>query len=242
MPRTTPLRTAARTAATLLALLLASIVGATASASPLLDGTVYELANHPDGAVATPFYGLRLDGLLGDATEEWTFDFEHASSAMLLVWNAGAATIDIYGQSFGGEDVGAAYDPGTTSIWAISFHYDNVQDLGASLLVDNVGGPHGSGTIANTSTNTGLATLESYMLVDVGMPDTFHIAAGHRGFAGLSGWGWMNHGKDEQSLTTHIESSDWLFTIGGEHRVPEPTVAAMLMGGLLLAGFTGRRR
>ena len=53
--------------------------------------------------------------------------------------------------------------------------------------------------------------------------------AGHRGFAGISGWGWMNHGDPE----VHHDYSDWLFTA---EKLPVPTpgsLALMSAGGML---------
>ncbi|MCA9283509.1 MAG: hypothetical protein KDA30_15905, partial [Phycisphaerales bacterium] len=50
---------------------------------------------------------------------------------------------------------------------------------------------------------------------------------GHRGFNGISGWGWMNHGG-----LPHVASTDWLFTA---ELVPTPGAASLLgTAGLLL--------
>ncbi len=56
--------------------------------------------------------------------------------------------------------------------------------------------------------------------------------AGHRGFDGVSGWGWLTHGSGG-----HVESSDWLFTVGEE--IPEPATLLMVLGGL---AFSSLRR
>lgn len=54
--------------------------------------------------------------------------------------------------------------------------------------------------------------------------------AGHRGFAGISGWGWLNHGTDCIARDcTHIYDGDWLFTAAGTGT----TVAVWLFGSAL---------
>ncbi|MEL7473774.1 MAG: hypothetical protein AAGK04_10695, partial [Planctomycetota bacterium] len=59
--------------------------------------------------------------------------------------------------------------------------------------------------------------------------------SGHRGFEGVSGWGWLNHGDPN----AHVKSSDWIFTLSPTP-VPAPATAVLAgLGGLLLAS---RRR
>src|SRR6056297_4288655 len=83
----------------------ALLVAPVAYSTPILPDTGYDLSNHPDSAMAPPPYGLRLDGLLtGDSNDEYTFDFENASSAMSMIWDKGADTLTISGTAYGGED------------------------------------------------------------------------------------------------------------------------------------------
>ena len=57
----------------------------------------YAINNHPDGSAASPFYGLRLDGL-GGGSDIWTFDFDHTDSAMFMTFSA--TELRIFGSSF----------------------------------------------------------------------------------------------------------------------------------------------
>ncbi len=64
--------------------------------------------------------------------------------------------------------------------------------------------------------------------------------AGHRGFNGISGWGWVNHdardpGAKGGSLSSHIYASDFLFTATPSEVPPIPLPAAAWAG---LAGFS----
>ncbi len=174
------------------------------------DGT-YRLHNHPAGNAAPPFYGLRLDGLVGgDADDTFTFDFDHPQSDMTMVVDG--STIQIAGVAFGGLDIGNAYDPALSGVWQVEFTYENVMNASGDddLLVD---APH-AGT--NTGTITQLfGAGETFDLTDVadssGM--SFRLGnedddGGHRGFAGISGWGWTIH----SGASHHIKASDWLFT------------------------------
>ena len=114
MRRNTSLRIA-------LALLVATL-GASSQAAA--DPITYQLHNHPNGGAAPPLYGLRLDGLYGDVTAEYTFDFDDTANgaAMFMDWDG--STLNIYGTAWGGEDGGTAYiDP---ALWTINFTYSNV--------------------------------------------------------------------------------------------------------------------
>jgi hypothetical protein len=181
-------------------------------------GTVrYELHNHPDGGAAPPLYGLRLDGLLtGDGSDVFSFDFDHAQSAVFM--DVGATTVHIFGHAFGGRDVGSSYT--NAGVWLIDFTYAVGVTTAAGdddLIVNNCGSVN-TGTIQATfgSNQSPIA------LVDFcgGNPFSFRFGNeeddnGHRGFSGLSGWGWLNH-----SGQAHISASDWLFT--AEVVCPEP--------------------
>ena len=173
---------------------------------------------------------------MGDVGDEYTFHFEADGSAMTLLWDDVAQTLDISGVSFGGEDVGSVYDPTTTALWQIDFRYTNVIDTGAQLQIAESGSPFGTGTITNLTTN------RVFQLIDFGDGTTFFLGKDYRNFDGMSGWGWLNHSGAPGGIDEHVYSSDWLFTVGAPVPVPEPSAGVLVASGLLVSCFVARRR
>jgi hypothetical protein len=216
------------------ALVASVFAGASAHGGLIVEGT-YALSNHPDAILADPGYGLRLDELfdLTDGRDRFTFDFDHALSAMFMDYDGDS--IRIYGTAFGGLDIGDIHDPANSSEVSIDFTYNNVVGVPGDddIWVLEPDTP-------NTGTITWLETGEVIDLFDKANDDgwTFRFGdedddLGHRGFDGLSGWGWLEHhepgfGNDGQM--------DWIFT--GE-LVPGPGALALLGLGILVPG---RRR
>lgn len=201
----------------------------------------YLLHNHPDGGIAPPLYGFRLDGLLGDASKEYTFDFDHIGSNMTLNWDGSKIVID--GTAFGGEDGGLTYVAGTTAIWDIHFEYSiGISQPGSDgglkdlfVMSDNqnfgtISSSFGSWELEDQSNNSGLA----FQFGD-------ENGGGHRGFSGISGWGWVNHGSDcIAGDCSHIYASDWLFTAESV-AIPVPTPIWLLSIGLFGMAVLNRR-
>ena len=72
---------------------LATFLGAGAANAAGLDFGTYTLHNHPDGDAATPYYGLRLDGLLdrnGSSVVTFDFDASDQGAAMFITSTAKA--------------------------------------------------------------------------------------------------------------------------------------------------------
>ncbi|MBX3379905.1 MAG: hypothetical protein KF805_07405 [Phycisphaeraceae bacterium] len=215
-------------------LLLAGIAGAAvcaaSQAAVIVVPGLYQLRNHPDGSAAPPSYGLRLDELYNATANHdiFTFDFNHALSNMKMMITA--STIHIYGQVYGGRDTGSGY---AADVYAGLYSVDFTYSVGVGPKPGDddwwVAYPNpmmqNSGTIKTTLGDT-------INLVDKQQGDYYFRLgdedndAGHRGFAGISGWGWLNHGP---SGSPHVDSSDWLFTA---QLIPSP-------GSLALAGLAG---
>lgn len=216
---------------------LAALAG-TASGAVIAPGT-YQLHNHPDGNAQPPQYGMRLDELFNATGNHdiFTFDFNHASSDMRLDYNG--STIHIYGHSWGGRDTGSGYANDVyRGVYGIDFTYT----LG---VTPNLGGDDDLGVVPPSMRNFG--TITAPLVVGSGpitLADkdsdgyTFRFGdenndLGHRGFSGISGWGWLIHHFPNQP---HVADSDWLFTA---ELIPAPGAVSVLAMGLLAAG---RRR
>ena len=208
-------------------------------AAPISQG-LYQLRNHPDGNQNPPLYGLRLDELVNATSghDVFTFDFNHASSNMQMTYNG--TTIHIFGQAYGGRDIGASYaNDASLGIYLIDFTYN--------IGVAPVPGDDDIYVNPGNSYNYGSITRPGGQVISMrdghygnGQPD-FRFGdedndLGHRGFAGLSGWGWLFTNTGPNGSYVNYTSNDWLFTA---NLVPGPGAAALLGLGALA---TGRRR
>ena len=217
------------------AVMAAAAVGASAHGAVLPWGN-YILSNHPDGSADPPPYGLRLDELynLTGGHDIFTFDFNHALSSVSLFYNG--ATISITGQAWGGRDIGAVYavEP-TTGIYTFNFLYT----VGVGVV------PGDDDAVADPVTDMvnfgSITTPLGHVIPLTDKSDgnyTFRFGdedndLGHRGYPGISGWGWLNHGPPG---SPHVADSDWIFI--ATYQVPAPG-AAMLLG---LGGLAALRR
>ncbi|MFM9958304.1 MAG: hypothetical protein ACKVZJ_09510 [Phycisphaerales bacterium] len=216
------------------ALLGLTTVAGSASGAMIVDG-LYDLANHPDGSAQPPRYGLRLDELYNATPghDQFTFDFEDTRSNMQMIISGN--TVRIFGVTWGGRDTGAGYEvEPTTGLYTVDFLYnigvgpvagDDDIEVAASAAGLN------SGTILSP-------TGDLIPMVDYAgsFPNTFRLGdedndLGHRGHAGISGWGWLNYNGGQ-----HVAASDWLFTAT---LVPTPGAATLVLGA---AAMTLRRR
>ncbi len=230
---------------TVLALALLCLLFPTASgAATILQRDLdYVLHNHPDGNQAPPPYGLRLDGLDGDETSVWTFDFDDPRSAMRMRWNSDDS-LEIWGKALGGQDGGTAYVAGTTQVFQIHFRYGSVTEEGHALWAR---GPFPSGTGSITPETMAVGAFAAGMPIALedfegDNPTSFVVTANHRGFTGINGFGWLNHeagGPDGEGGFKHVYASDWLFTATP---VPEPSAALLFCTGAFVVSQAVRRR
>ncbi len=234
---------------------LVALIASAAHAGVIPDGR-YLLGSHPDGGANPPPYGLRLDGLDGNVNSIFTFDFDYVdgttgqTAMMQLSLDQAAGEIRIWGSAYGGREAGSVYDNvanGAVGWWDIDFTYNmNVTSFGTgdgyNLDDAYVSAPaaSNSGSISRAFASTTMN--QSYALTDYetngGLSFRFgddSRAPGHRGYDGISGWGWLNHdGVPGQ----HIAASDWLFTA---ELVPVPGALVLGMVGFGFVGVMRRR-
>lgn len=211
-----------------------------ASADTVVPG-IYRLHNHPDGNARDPLYGARLDELY-DVTsghDIFTFDFDHSSAAMFLEYTG--TEIHIWGQAYGGRDIGSSY---AGDVHQGVYVFDFLYNLGVTLE------PGDDDVIVEpppSAYNYGTMLTPSGVVVELrdghydGAQRDFRFGdedndLGHRGFDGLSGWGWLFHRVPGGSFYPYTADSDWLFTA---ELIPAPGTLLSLAG---LLGLAGRRR
>ena len=222
----------------LFALTVVCLASASANAAAIQFGATYALHNHPDGDASPPQYGLRLDELFNatGGNDIYTFDFDNAASSMLMSVSAGGDEIRIFGTVYGGRDTGGSYaNDQYLGLYEVDFTYsmgvgpvpgdDDLQVLATmgstnggfiAPLAAMDGGPSvGGGQIALGETANG-----SGMTFRFGDENNDN---GHRGFAGLSGWGWISVDGDPHAG----QANDWLFTADPEP-IPEPATMSLL--------------
>lgn len=196
---------------------------------------LYQLGNHPDGNATPPPYGLRLDELY-DATDDhdiFSFDFEAAGSDVKLAYDG--TTISISGKAWGGRDVGGSH---AIDAYLGFYEFEFTYTVGVTpapgdddVLVDAANHAN-TGWISTPLGHTKLLDDERG-----GNDYSFRFGdedddLGHRGFPGISGWGWLRVDDD------HTDAQDWLFTAT---LIPSPGAAGILaVGGL--ASIRRRRR
>lgn len=212
-----------------LALAALVLLSGSAGAAPILPG-LYQLHNHPDGAINPPPYGLRLDELydISPGDDRYTCDFDDPASDMKLIYNDVADTITIFGHSLCGRDTGAGYAADIyLDIYTINFVYNvGVEPVPGD---DDIQVDAADFTNVGTITHPGLGTSN---LSDVRAGgNTFRFGdedndLGHRGFAGISGWGWLAIDGDRRAG----DADDWLFTAT---YIPEPASLGLLLVGLV---------
>jgi hypothetical protein len=189
--------------------------------------TTYVLSNHPQsggppnpGTVSN--FGLRLDGLLtGNPDETYLFDFDHASSNMLLTYDDVANTITISGTAYGYENNNSdgSIVAGTDTLWDISFTYTNaVSDATSPGFDDITVGAGGSGHVDSGTISSSFGTFDlrdHYAAAPI--DGTFLFGDDplvSQGTGLLTGWGWVDYCPENQCP----DESNWF---GSDMNSPE---------------------
>ncbi|NEO70162.1 Ig-like domain-containing protein [Moorena sp. SIO3H5] len=194
----------------------------------ILEDGIYQLSNHTDSASFGNGHehGLILTGLFVD--NEWrtgdisVFDFEHPDANMRM--SVDGDEIRIFGTAFGHLDVDDNFsyndnDPG--GLWKIDFTYNNADNVSNDddLEIDSQFAGTNTGTIKKL-----YGDQAEFDLTDEAGKNSFSFQLGnktdnkgHRGFDGISGWGWLNHSNADE----YVYHSDWLFTVDPEELINE---------------------
>lgn len=220
-----------------------ALATATITQGAVIQDGLYELTNHRGGGNQPPAYGLRLDGLDGNNSHIFSFDFEGVGADMRMRLDVANGLIRIFGTAYGGRDVGSQYEAvnrGRVGLWAIDFTYRvGVQVDGQGQIVVNPQSVQNNGFIQPlfNSSRPAFAGNPEIALRDYNSDPNGHsflLGLNHRGNPGVSGWGWLNH-----SGNPHVAASDWLFEVVPT-AIPSPAAASLGMIGLCIAAL--RRR
>ncbi len=214
-------------------------VSAPSARAAVIDPGIYVLLNHP--AAAPVPCGLRLDELYNvnpSLQDIFLFDFEHPSS--LVTMTVTASTIRISGDAFGGFwQLATGFVAGP---YRGTYTLDFLFDLGMQTA------PGDDDYIINSANNANHGTIRTPLGQTISLWDerggeafSFRLGnedndQGHRGFPGISGWGWLNHGSNPAQ---HFVVSDWLFATGPA--IPAPGAAVTLLAGAALLAARRRR-
>jgi len=193
---------------------------------------IFDLIDHPDGALNPPPYGLRVDNLLGSG--QATLSIGTFSDTQLRVFeDEGDISIQISGTLFGGVvDGSGGYE--SPESYEVDFTYAaNVTADGGGWLVTDTN-PSNTGTLTRTSTGE---VIQLYSTPNIGetfvfRPDGHRLAGDSTSFVGR---GWLTDQSDGSDPLGGTR--DWLF-IGIEREVPAPGSVALLA----LGGLVGSRR
>lgn len=240
-----------RIGATTVAFGILLLLGTSAWAVPIpFETGTYHLGNHPDGNAAPPLYGARIDNLWDGGV--FTFDFECVGCNMEMTYDG--TTISVDGRAYGGHDVGGVHvDDAVDGLYEFHVTYD-LSDVVENLGVGDGDGLQDIGMPGQTAGLTPIGTLE---FLDTGMtwelkdkqgsnPASLRIGdedndLGHRGYDGISGWGWLMFrevGANDYVMADG--SQDWLFIARRRSDAPEPGAVSILLIGL--AAIATRRK
>ena len=183
-----------------------------------------------------------------DGSSVLTFDVTNRGMGNGLNLTYTSSGIHISGSIWGGVDTGSSWS--NPQLWTFDFTYSTI----STVVGDDDAWAHNTDTSFNSvifglGTITQVSTGTVWDLRDQSMGDySFRFGdedddLGHRGFPGISGWGWLDfrlHGSNDP--WQHVGSDDFLFTAQipeGTWYGAEPIIAAL--GLLGFAAFFRRR-
>jgi hypothetical protein len=209
----------------------------------ILEPGLYRLHNHDDGGARPPLYGLRLDELVNVTPDHDVFSFSFDDGGAQVFLELGLDTsIRITGTVFGGHDVGDDWDVDLHGLWEIDFTYNASKPApdDDDIIVNPPAEPN-TGSIKPLFGDSANIPIDLFDYPG-SFPFTLRLGnedddLGHRGWTGISGWGWLNH----RSADVHFDASDWLFTVD-PIPVPGPPTAAILLVALAAACPSRARR
>ncbi len=188
---------------------------------PTDDGSVrtFVCHDHPQGAIAPPTYGLRLDNLLGDGQYTFSFDYSDGvqSALVLFTYDAANAVCRISGRAYGGLLDGDEWDPASSGWIDFDFSYTS-----AVAVYDNCARDAGDDVYVTgaSSLNTGTFTLDGW---GGNASFTFIDRADENGCSFIFDNDWDSKGVDEIADDPNVWSAagwlqpgadgsrDWLF-------------------------------
>ena len=146
----------------------ACVFGATSHTPSSVSAAVleYSLNDHPDGGLADPTYGLRLDGFYDGDSNDFTFSFNQPGTGMTLLYDNQANSVRIVGRAFGGIDSGSSYDTNNVGYVDIDFTYKQ------NIVTTD------TGTIGTDTANVGVRTTDDAQTVGTGNSGTITLATG----------------------------------------------------------------
>lgn len=184
--------------------------------------TTYDLFDHPNRAIGSRDYGLRID-------EAGKF-FSFTAGSATLVYDDVLNKVRISGtmvESLPGNTFGA--------VWTVKYTIENVTNIGAGLFQDFSGS--GVGSITD-----GVTTLALGAQARPGMPPNggdYFILDNDASINGITGAGWVNV-NDPGCCNDFLFVAENNGAPGGI--VPIPAAAWMLLSGVAGLGVVARRR
>ena len=198
------------------------VAGSFANAGVAEVVAMFDLHDHPDGAAAQPYYGLRLDNVGAPGVMTLSMAM-HDNTTLSVIEENGEFSIRIQGTLHGGQV--SSHEYVSSNDYSIDFTYGaNVVQTANGYRVDGF-------TTLNSGVLTNLDTEDEIVLFGKpnmsGLAFTFQ-ADGHRMSGDNSTWvgrGWLT--DEDDGSAPGAGSQDWLF-YATQRDIPAPGGALVL--------------